>query len=314
MNIKRLLIDPFTQAASRASAIAKRTARDRHNLDIVLSWALQKVSNSKDVLFPIDYVDLLQDCIEEKSLKIREIKPDLRTSSDTVAKRFSCLVHVLRQVPPIEFLVAEEIALIADSYRGNLKPVEGSEWAGDIGLHFDISSSFGTKGRILTTVVRLTQSEQCLELGTAYGMSALFILEALKTRGTDTHLTTLEGAEPQFSMSSELLINRYRNHVSCEFGWIQETLPRIVESLGRVDFLFHDAGHSKEDYIRDFYTVLPVLAPGAVVLIDDIHWEDPRFSHGNPGCYEGWMEILNHYRVRRAVEIGDMMGLLLLGD
>ena len=47
-------------------------------------------------------------------------------------------------------------------------------------------------------------------------------------------------------------------------------LPRIVKSLKRVDFLFHDAGHSREDYVRDFDAVLPILAPGAVILIDDI--------------------------------------------
>ncbi len=236
------------------------------------------------------------------------------TSMDTSTKRFSFLVDVLRQVPPIELSSAAEIALIADCYRGNLQPIEGNAWVGDVRSHFRMSSSFGTKGRILTTVVRFTQSKECLELGTVYGMSALFILEALKAPGTETHLTTLEGGEPQFSMSSKILRNRYGNHVSCEFGRIQVGLPRIVKTLEHVDFLFHDAGHSKDDYTRDFRTVLPILAPGAVVLIDDIRWEDPRFFQGNPRCYEGWMEVLNHSRVRRAVEINDTMGLLLLGE
>ena len=312
MNIKRLLIDSFIRVVSGASEIAERTTRDRHNLDIVLSWALQKVGSSKDVLFPVEYAELLRDCIEKTRLKIQEIKTDSSTCRDTSGKRFASLVDALRNVPPIEFSIAEEIVLIADSYRGNVKPVESNDWAGDVWSHFDVSSSLGTKGRILTTVVRFTQSEQCLELGTAYGMSALFILEALKKRGTNTHLTTLEGGEPQFSMSSKILRSRYGNQVSCEHGWTQEALPRIVKSLERLDFLFHDAGHSREDYVRDFHAVLPILAPGAVVLIDDIRWEDPRFFQGNPRCYEGWMEIVNHGRVRRALEISGM-GLLLLG-
>ena len=77
-------------------------------------------------------------------------------------------------------------------------------------------------------------------------------------------------------------MDRYPNQVSCHFGWTHEALPRMIESLGPIDFMFHDAGHSKEDYLRDFDTALPVLAPGAVVLIDDIRWEDPRFSFGQP--------------------------------
>jgi hypothetical protein len=42
-------------------------------------------------------------------------------------------------------------------------------WAGDVGLHFGVSSSLGHKGRLLANVIRLCRSERCLELGTAYG-------------------------------------------------------------------------------------------------------------------------------------------------
>jgi predicted O-methyltransferase YrrM len=314
MNIKRLLIDCFVKAVGAASETAERTARDRHNVDIVCSWALQKANSRKDILFPADYVELLRGCIEKKWLKLQEIKTDSRTTPDSSYARFSGLVDALRQVPPIEFSIAEEIALVADSFRGNLQPIEDNEWAGDVRSTFEMSSSFGTKGRILTTIVRFTQSDRCLELGTAYGMSALFILEALKARGTGAHLTTLEGGELPFSLSSKILTNRYGNRVSCEFGRTQQALVKMATYLEPLDFLFHDAGHSREDYIRDFRTLLPVLAPGAVVLIDDIRWEDSRFFKGNPRCYEGWLEVLNHHRVRQAVEINDTMGLLLLDE
>jgi hypothetical protein len=314
MNIKRLVIDSFVKAVSAASETAERTARNRHNVDIVCSWALQKVNSRKDIRFPVDYVELLRSCIEKKWLKLQVIKTDSSSTSDSSTARFSGLVDALRQVPPIEFSIAEEIALIADGFRGNLQPIEGNGWAGDVRSTFEISSSFGTKGRILTTIVQFTRSDRCLELGTAYGMSALFILEALRARGTDAHLTTLEGGELPFSLSSKILRDRYGNRVSCEFGWTQQALVKIARSVEALDFLFHDAGHSREDYVRDFHTLLPVLAPGAVVLIDDIRWEDSRFYQGNPRCYEGWIEVVNCPRVCRAVEINDTMGLLLLGE
>jgi predicted O-methyltransferase YrrM len=318
MNMKSSLIKLINTGVRRAAKIADRAGQNRHNLGIVVSQSLQKLTSSKDLLFPLAFVELLEDCLKEITLKkIENIKTEFDPKNDVSIKRFSSLIDALRHLPPVEFSSANEIALIADSYRGNLEPIEYDQWACDVRSHFEMSSSFGTKGRILSTVVRFTQARQCLELGTAYGMSALFILEALKTRGKDTHLTTLEAFEPQFSISSKTLKSRYGNQVSCEFGLSQEALPMIVKSLERVDFLFHDAGHSREDYVRDFHTVLPILAPGAVVLIDDIRWDDPRFSGENPCCYEGWVEILNHPRVRRAVEITDSngsMGLLQLGE
>ena len=94
----------------------------------------------------------------------------------------------------------------------------------------------------------------------------------------------------------------------------QEALPQMVKSLKGLDFLFHDAGHSKESYIRDFQAVLPILKPGSVALIDDIRWEGERFYKGDPQCYEGWKEIVSHPRVKRAAEISDTMGLVLLGE
>jgi len=54
------------------------------------------------------------------------------------------------------------------------------------------------------------------------------------------------------------------------------------------------------------------LSPGNVVLIDDIRWEDARFSAQPAKTYEGWREIVRHARVRRAVEIDGNRGLLLL--
>ncbi len=53
------------------------------------------------------------------------------------------------------------------------------------------------------------------------------------------------------------------------------------------------------------------FAAGAVVLSDDIHWEEDRNGRGTR-CYEGWMEICADPMVRRAAEIDYNLGLLLL--
>ena len=143
-------------------------------------------------------------------------------------------------------------------------------------------------------------------------MSALFILAALTTYAKSGHLATVEGFEPQFSLSSSLLKRRYGETVACHFGKIAGVLPELLNSLGSIDFMFHDCGHSRDDYINDFNQVSKLLAPGAFVLFDDIRWEDPRFVKGEARTYEGWQAVVGHPRVSRAVEIDGVLGLLLI--
>lgn len=78
--------------------------------------------------------------------------------------------------------------------------------------------------------------------------------------------------------------------------------------------MFHDAGHSHEAYVNDFSQVSQALVPGAVVLFDDIRWEDERWElRSKPGnTYAGWKEVVSHSRVSYAVEIDGDLGLLLL--
>jgi predicted O-methyltransferase YrrM len=286
--------------------------QDRHNVDVFLSACL----NGSDELLKIrdaaSYIKFLRSCIEPTRFYIKEVKVT-PAPSIAASKRFGTLIDILgSRVPPLEFSVAREIGLIADRNSSLLTPLEYERWAGDVGLHFSLSSSFGRIGRLLSSIIRLCRSERCLELGTAYGMSALFILGALKDNGGMGHLTTLEGAEPQYSLASDVLKNRFGNMVSCHFGMTQESLGKIVKSMNGIDFLFHDAGHSREDIVRDFGAVCETLIPGAIVLIDDIRWEDPRFHAAPPRTYEGWMEVVAHPRVIRAVEIDGSLGLLLL--
>ena len=143
-------------------------------------------------------------------------------------------------------------------------------------------------------------------------MSALFVLYALSANKEEGHLTTVEGWEPQFSISSGLLKERFGDMVCSCFGRTEETLPSVVASMESIDFLFHDAGHSRKDYTRDFDVVIQKIAPGAVVLFDDIRWEDPRFQDSPPETYRGWREVVEHPRVKQAVEIGENLGLILI--
>lgn len=290
--------------------------RDKKNTELVISGILGQIEANHElkISFPSDYVELLRGCIEIKKLKVKEIKKVNSAPTDkTYYKQFLTLISVLKNnLIPIKIDTAQEIALIADSFRSATEVYQESNWVGDIHTHFGYSSSFGEKGRILNTVIRIMRSQNCLELGTAYGMSALFIMEALKSIGESGTLDTIEGGTSQYNLSSKILKERYGNQINCHLGMTQDLIPELVKSLDKLDFVFHDAGHRKENYIRDFNNLLPVLKSGCIFLIDDIRWDAPLLAN-NPCCYEGWMEIVNHPQVIYAVEVNKSLGLALIG-
>jgi hypothetical protein len=66
--------------------------------------------------------------------------------------------------------VALPIALYADNMLNNFR--FESPWVRDIGHHFAVSSSLGEKARLVFNLVRALKPKACLEIGTAYGISA----------------------------------------------------------------------------------------------------------------------------------------------
>jgi predicted O-methyltransferase YrrM len=146
-------------------------------------------------------------------------------------------------------------------------------------------------------VIVQVRPRKSLELGTAFGMSALFILAALKAFVPCGFLATVEGTESIYSLSSSMLKSHYGEMVSCTLGYIRVVLPEIARSLGQIDFLFHDSTHSGDAYTKDFSEVVDFLAPGGILLFDDIHWQDSRMKVSS-STYEGWQAVCAHTRVR----------------
>lgn len=164
---------------------------------------------------------------------------------------------------------------------------------------------------MLTAGIRLMRPSSCLELGTAYGMSALFMASELESIGGDARLSTIEFFEPQFSLASAHLSDRFGDRVDCRKFDIEAGLPELARSIGAIDFVFHDANHIGENYIRDFRVLAPNMASGAVLIFDDIRWSHPAVEDAM-GCYQGSLEIVADDRVRHAVEIDGDLGMVQL--
>jgi len=150
-----------------------------------------------------------------------------------------------------------------------------------------------------------------LELGTAFGISALYLMRAQALCHERPRLTTVEGFSPQKELSSEFLSRVFGANVRIVHGLKADVLPIIASGTETFDFFFHDAGHVGDAYVDDFIQLEPVFRPGAFVVYDDIRYHQTH-TKSRRTCYEGWLAVSQHPRVRCARELSLNMGILEL--
>ncbi len=250
---------------------------------------------------PVRYVEFMRGCLERRSEQISVVKEE-DAGHDLAGLRFVQLLNVLQSgYPMIPLREAAAIGRALDELAARTDPRDILPvWAGDVGIHAQLSGSDPAKGKLLWAAVRVGRYRRALELGTAYGIGSLFILGALATIGDDGHITTIEFSEPAATIGPQMIHRRYGDKADCHKGRTEDVMPKLLAGGATFDFVFHDNGHTGERYVRDFAAMEPGLLPGAIVIFDDIRWDMPVFTKGvPPRCYEGWQEIVAHPRVAR---------------
>lgn len=121
------------------------------------------------------------------------------------------------------------------------------------------------QGMLLTTLVRMMQAQNVLEIGTYTGYSALCLAEGLPENG---QLHTIEVDEER-----EEMIRKYfaespcGKHIILHIGDALQVIPTLTN---RWDLVFIDA--DKEDYIAYYEAILPQVRKGGIILADNVLW------------------------------------------
>src|SRR5262249_11859596 len=126
---------------------------------------------------------------------------------------------------------------------------------------------------LLFRMVRALRPASCVELGTAVGMSASYVGAALHLNGKGA-LATLEGSEGLAEVARQNLVRLGLTNVEVITGRFQDTLGGALAQRAPVDFMFID-GHHDEAATQDYFQrSLTCTAERAVVVFDDIDWND----------------------------------------
>ena len=158
--------------------------------------------------------------------------------------------------------------------------------------------------RLQLRIVRELAPRTCLELGTAFGLSASSSAAALELEG-DGRVVTID-AEPRVLPIAGETFERLglESRVEQRVGAIDDVLEDVAREIAPVDFAFMDAEHTESATVGAFETMLPQLRAGAVVLVDDISMNDEMRS--------AWAAIRGSARVARAVDL-HRQGIVVIG-
>lgn len=143
-------------------------------------------------------------------------------------------------------------------------------------VHSEITRA---EGEFLQRIIRSLRPRTTLEIGLAFGVSALFICEALREVGGDRHIVIdpnqFDGpwGDPWRGVG---LANLQRAgfedlvELVCEPSY--RALPRLEERGLGVDFAFVDGWHTFDYALLDFFYIDLILRVGGVVVFDDASW------------------------------------------
>lgn len=148
------------------------------------------------------------------------------------------------------------------------------------------SSRSGFWGRVLLKLVRHLRPATCLELGTCLGLSTAHLGAGLRLNrswGAPGRLLSIEGSPGRAGVARRVLDGLDLGEMEVRTGFFEDELGPALADLGLVDFVFIDDGHYGPATVQYVRQVQPHLAPGAVVLIDDIAW--------SPGMQAAWQEL-----------------------
>ncbi len=133
-------------------------------------------------------------------------------------------------------------------------------------------------GELMFRILRHYHPQNCLELGTNMGFSALYQMSGFP----DAKFTTVEGS----GTLAEIARSNFKS-----FGFdpriiLSGFLPAIDElsaSGEKFDFILLDGHHEQDATIKYFQNLIPICNPGACIVIDDINWSG--------GMRKAWKKI-----------------------
>jgi len=122
--------------------------------------------------------------------------------------------------------------------------------------------------RMIYRIVKFQQPNVILDLGTSLGLTTLYQSKAMPK----AMLYSFEGCPAIAAIAAENFKAETCAPIHQVIGNIDETLPRVLSTVTKVDFVFFDANHRYEPTVRYFHQCLLKANEDSIFVFDDIYW------------------------------------------
>lgn len=139
---------------------------------------------------------------------------------------------------------------------------------------------------------RIIQRYDCrniIELGTSLGINTLYL-----AAGENSRVLTFEGSSAIAAMAKVLFDKAQSTNIELVPGNIDESLPKNLQSIDRVDFALIDANHRYDPTVNYFNLLVQKVNDHSIVVLDDIHYSSEM--------EKAWVAIQKHPKVSLTVD------------
>jgi predicted O-methyltransferase YrrM len=177
-------------------------------------------------------------------------------------------------------------------------PIEGIKPPTPIGYRARRDSIRPRWGALLHGLVHLSETQRVLELGTAFGLSGLYIarglLDSFPVR--TCYFVTIE-RNRQFARIAEDNFDKlgYLDFVHVIQGDFETELERALDLIKPLQMAYIDGNHDCDATLRYVSQLKARARPGSLIILDDIHW--------SPEMTRAWRTIQQMPRVAATVDL-----------
>jgi len=188
----------------------------------------------------------------------------------------------------IELLSDNRMITVTDLGAGSLVNNNREKRIGDIAKN---ALKPPKLAQLLYRLANDLQPDNMIELGTCLGTTSIY----LKKAAPKAKLYTLEGCPATAGIANEVFKKAAINDIQLITGNFDDTLPGVINSLEKLDFVFVDGNHQKDATLKYFEWCLPKVHENTLLIFDDIYWSE--------GMKEAWEIIKAHPQVTVTVDL-----------
>ena len=124
------------------------------------------------------------------------------------------------------------------------------------------------QGQFLEIIVKISQSNKCLEIGRFTGLSTLCMAKGLPETGS---ITTIDNSDEFLPIAQKYWqMAGVNNKIDSIIGAGVEVMQSFIDRQYFFDLIFIDA--DKNNYPNYYELSLPLLRPNGIVIIDNMLW------------------------------------------